>query len=1171
MPFTLTLLGTDTAYSPGHVDNAYDKAETLSYISKMIQGDQLPTDGVTELRNTNVAVIDGPTTLGQEVGDRIARGVQAVLEAISRGEENISVIAHSRGAVEAILVAHELERIQTLLANPSFDRTKPTNSECKYTKAAMNGPHASSLSAIDLDKVAEHISKVKLSILNIDPVPGGNYMGITHVSSLAWRDPRFYTIPKIVKEYEQYTYENERTRCFKSIVPKCASPETQMKLHSLPGHHGTGSGNLLDQQRNPVPNGTTEHVQELVIVKIMEFLKNNGVTLTPNQQVDDPFADIISKLFDGDEYSPDFKKQAQALSYELYNNIIENRAAYRHFNTTSYPTLGQEQALIRRIWNVVDQRIVHYQAHNDTYLESIVPPVPGGHFLNYEHARIHINNELGLKEGIPLSETINQSIDRLVSLCKHKKAISELQGNKTVVSPDINSSVLADKLVTAIDTKEGFALLLDGLGMLIEEVKKPYLQGQFSDPTEREALYYGVQRAFMEFKILAEDPSNEIAKTIFDTLNTNFEATLNIKRKSLKEEYTDLSLKLQGKEFFTVFQNKIQEISTNLNSKSDGRNGDEFQLDLKLKRTLDDAQSLAQSNPDLETMRTFINNELASYKEFFTNIEAQNISDLTGSSIELVNLVINEALDDSYNYDLENIVGKVIKAHNNLEQFRLSLPDLKELNNTLDYGSWDIELKEQRDRLVHLTAEYIAKEQIDLENDIKPLFKDNEALYKQIEGLAIGFGAKNPLVSILETNKLQSDQLQLTIRELESQISDLKHESKEKDASASEMQLQIEELVSQLADLKHKSKEQDVNASEMQSQIEELESQLADLNKENEKNEVLLVDLHSQIRRLEHSTQNAQRENGVLSSNISSLSAENVKLDKKVTELGAALDSLTLQKESQDKLVIELHEHIKQQEEVVADDKIKIGERDDSISQLTDQNKELNEKARSLESKLSQAGHKIVEQVDHTTVLKSHDKKSTEENERLKALLNSETELQCQLLIKTKLLPLTQEYLIHLAKEIERIVDIDVGINKENIPGIINEVNTVKQWPQDESTKLLKNKFDKVAELYNHLQDQSIEKPSDKITGYYTKLNDANEVFKQHKDPKWQRYITNTVAVIGIILTGVLPGLIALAVISSATGRSPKFWQSRGEDFADKSRSEIEDHHLLTPTPNKGG
>ena len=97
MAFTLTLLGTDTQFSPNKVDNAYDKAETLSYISTLINDTStMPTDEVTRFRNKDVAVIDGPTTLGTEVGDRIARGVAAVLEAISRGETDISVIAHSR-------------------------------------------------------------------------------------------------------------------------------------------------------------------------------------------------------------------------------------------------------------------------------------------------------------------------------------------------------------------------------------------------------------------------------------------------------------------------------------------------------------------------------------------------------------------------------------------------------------------------------------------------------------------------------------------------------------------------------------------------------------------------------------------------------------------------------------------------------------------------------------------------------------------------------------------------------------------------------------------------------------------------------------------------------------------------------------------------------------------
>lgn len=74
MPFTLTLLGTDTQFTPEHMENAYDKAETLSYISTLINKEStMPTDDVIRFRNQDVAVIDGPSTLGSEVGDRIAR------------------------------------------------------------------------------------------------------------------------------------------------------------------------------------------------------------------------------------------------------------------------------------------------------------------------------------------------------------------------------------------------------------------------------------------------------------------------------------------------------------------------------------------------------------------------------------------------------------------------------------------------------------------------------------------------------------------------------------------------------------------------------------------------------------------------------------------------------------------------------------------------------------------------------------------------------------------------------------------------------------------------------------------------------------------------------------------------------------------------------------------
>jgi|LauGreDrversion4_2_1035121.scaffolds.fasta_scaffold123006_3 hypothetical protein len=51
------------------------------------------------------------------VYDRIQRGILSCLTAICRGEKQINLIAHSRGSCESILIAHELDRLKTLLLN----------------------------------------------------------------------------------------------------------------------------------------------------------------------------------------------------------------------------------------------------------------------------------------------------------------------------------------------------------------------------------------------------------------------------------------------------------------------------------------------------------------------------------------------------------------------------------------------------------------------------------------------------------------------------------------------------------------------------------------------------------------------------------------------------------------------------------------------------------------------------------------------------------------------------------------------------------------------------------------------------------------------------------------------------------------------------------------------
>ena len=197
----------------------------------------------------------------------------------------------------------------------------------------------------------------------------------------------------------------------------------------------------------------------LVLFKIVDFLTRNGVTLSAELNDSDPFANKVALLLK-DPLTPE---RFEELYFDLYKEILANKEAYTHFNTTAYATLGQEQALLKWLWKVVDQRIVHYQAHNDTFLETIVPPVPGDHFLNYEHARIHLNRELHLNKGLSLSETIQQASNRLVELCRHRKQLTDLK--------DLTASVMGDSLVPALETKQGFDLLLEGLGMLIEEVK----------------------------------------------------------------------------------------------------------------------------------------------------------------------------------------------------------------------------------------------------------------------------------------------------------------------------------------------------------------------------------------------------------------------------------------------------------------------------------------------------------------------------------------------------------------------------------------------------------------------------------------------------------------------------------------------------------------------------
>lgn len=136
--FTLTLLGTDTFYTPtlknqkktvlkqgDHLSEYFPKGETLSIVSSLIKTENLSSElsSAIPYRADSVAVVNGPSTEGKNVGEKIGIGLGLALNAIVRGHTELNEIAHSRGGVEALLIAHELNAIKEIMAtNVTFDQ-----------------------------------------------------------------------------------------------------------------------------------------------------------------------------------------------------------------------------------------------------------------------------------------------------------------------------------------------------------------------------------------------------------------------------------------------------------------------------------------------------------------------------------------------------------------------------------------------------------------------------------------------------------------------------------------------------------------------------------------------------------------------------------------------------------------------------------------------------------------------------------------------------------------------------------------------------------------------------------------------------------------------------------------------------------------------------------------
>lgn len=402
MAYTQFCAGTDTIYvstldDPDHQKarkGGYDYFETLSKVFDGLQGDATTPAGyeTAPSKTTLLAAtkdraqfVNGPETRATDIGACIANNLLGILQALEKGETTINLVGHSRGAVAALLVTHELQALLTGLqpGQPVYDALLKT--QCAYTKAAVQAQRAK-FEALSSEAIRSTLQQTTVNLFAIDPVPGGNFLGVVRT---AWHDDRFYDLPPIVKKAQVIIYNHEHTRCFKPILPK-AAPNTEFMLLNLSGHHGTGSGNLQDQQRMPSFSGIPQYtscVQSLMLSKITRFLHENGMHFTETH---------LSEI----KISPEVQKQ-------FYDEIVRNRKHFERFDHTSYAYLTQEQGVWRNMtpellqywFGVEKQRIIHHQSSADAYLSRVFPTILG--FENLEHVRLALEIDFKLKVGSP--------------------------------------------------------------------------------------------------------------------------------------------------------------------------------------------------------------------------------------------------------------------------------------------------------------------------------------------------------------------------------------------------------------------------------------------------------------------------------------------------------------------------------------------------------------------------------------------------------------------------------------------------------------------------------------------------------------------------------------------------------------------------------------------------
>ena len=663
-------------------------------------------------------------------------------------------------------------------------RTILSESPCYYTRNAVAKFFKDVKETEDVrTNLFTRLSKAKVNAFLMDPVPGGRYM---YIPGIAWRDDRFYLKPPC-NAAELLIFRDERTRCFKPIIPNGLTPIV------TPGHHGTASGNIYTQQLHPVvvESGAndTSTVQQLTVGKLFNFInKHTGLFDSPTEEInlEHPKLDVLTNSFLN-------KSQAgrSKLLLDLYQRVHENDAAYKLLSKGGYAYLGTEYSRTKT-------RLVHYGAHNSMGLDTIVTSLDG-QFVNAEHASLYLHDQMEFS-----LDDEKYQLDALTS--KFSVVLNNLfQGFK-------DNNVKIKALLDEPQRKVTFQALL----VFVDSISQKYLRNHLSETIKTNLLkeidtIFDTLKSFKE--VAVENPINGIIAECEKMLRLGIQQTANSHYSALLDQ--TVKLEKESEYFLTSNEEFVGVLDSFL-------------------RALE--EKLSEEDEVTGFLRT-IHNNLSRIESVTVSSVGKALQDsilaLTSSENEaalkaidvLTELMTDKtfALDRYLDAEIPNkdvFFAELNRVYDNLASLTNGHLHVQKLVGKEKLEFTPRKLVLHQEIVIKLAAQILFKKKVDLHDKPDSMSVD---FFRKVKAQAIALGADNPdiidlqrvVVQLHKDKELALAELKRAVKEFHSDIDKLQHEldvklEQEKIAHGKEkeeLSLTIEQLHGDIALLNRTSTE----------------------------------------------------------------------------------------------------------------------------------------------------------------------------------------------------------------------------------------------------------------------------------------------------------------------------------------------------------------------------